>query len=165
MINQIITWFACPSSRSSYLLMLSMKQALANMMEKGSKTRWGNLIGYILLPFTIALQDNPLDHVRKAKATIDRKKRSLESICTFLGAVLVLRTFGVKVQTYLFKPSRSDNNESKVTVGIGIYSLTTMEKLTKEYYPNSYCASNYYSWIICKNILSLKRVLNQFCYI
>ena len=80
--------------------MLSMKQALANMMEKGSKTRWGNLIGYILLPFTIALQDNPLDYVRKAKATIDRKKRSLESICTFLGAVLVLRTFGVKVQTY-----------------------------------------------------------------
>lgn len=79
-----------------------MKQALANMMEKGSKTRWGNLIGYILLPFTIAFQDDPLDYVRKAKATIDRKKRSLESIGTFSGAVLILRTFGVKVQTYIF---------------------------------------------------------------
>ncbi|XP_050251517.1 wax ester synthase/diacylglycerol acyltransferase 5-like isoform X2 [Quercus robur] len=76
-------------------------QALANMMEKGSKTRWGNLIGYILLPFTIALQDDPLDYVRTAKATIDRKKHSLESICTFSGGVLVLRTFGVKVAAAL----------------------------------------------------------------
>ncbi len=78
--------------------MLCMKQALADMMAKGSKTRWGNLIGYILLPFTIALQDNPLDYVLQAKATIDRKKRSLEAICTFSSGQLILRTFGVKVQ-------------------------------------------------------------------
>ncbi|XP_059457512.1 wax ester synthase/diacylglycerol acyltransferase 11-like isoform X2 [Corylus avellana] len=71
-------------------------QDLADMMAKGSKCRWGNLIGYILLPFTIALQDDPLDYVRQAKATIDRKKLSLEAILTFVCAELVLRIFGVK---------------------------------------------------------------------
>ncbi|XP_062148270.1 wax ester synthase/diacylglycerol acyltransferase 5-like isoform X2 [Alnus glutinosa] len=66
-------------------------QDLADMMAKGSKARWGNLIGYILLPFTIALQDNPLDYVRQAKATIDRKKLSLEAICTFVAAAITHR--------------------------------------------------------------------------
>jgi hypothetical protein len=77
-------------------------QDLADMMAKGSKARWGNLIGYILLPFTIALQDNPLDYVRQAKATIDRKKLALEAICTFVSAELVLRIFGVKVSIYIY---------------------------------------------------------------
>ncbi|KAM3681970.1 hypothetical protein ACB098_12G037100 [Castanea mollissima] len=90
-------------------------QALANMMEKGSKTRWGNLIGYILLPFTIALQDDPLDYVRKAKATIDRKKCSLESICTFSGAVLILRTFGVKALTIHFQ-----SYVNKMTIALAV---------------------------------------------
>ncbi|KAM4076106.1 hypothetical protein ACJW30_12G038000 [Castanea mollissima] len=90
-------------------------QALANMMEKGSKTRWGNLIGYILLPFTIALQDDPLDYVRKAKATIDRKKRSLESICTFSGGVLILRTFGVKALTIHFQ-----SYVNKMTIALAV---------------------------------------------
>ncbi|KAE8077680.1 hypothetical protein FH972_016220 [Carpinus fangiana] len=71
-------------------------QDLADMMAKGSRTRWGNLIGYILLPFSIALQEDPLDYVRQAKATIDRKKLSLEAILTFVCAELVLRIFGVK---------------------------------------------------------------------
>ncbi|KAG2700728.1 hypothetical protein I3843_06G010300 [Carya illinoinensis] len=57
-------------------------QDMADMMAKGSKIRWGNLIGYMFLPFTIALQDDPLDYVRKAKAAIDRKKLSLEPIFT-----------------------------------------------------------------------------------
>ncbi|XP_050251519.1 wax ester synthase/diacylglycerol acyltransferase 11-like isoform X4 [Quercus robur] len=90
-------------------------QALANMMEKGSKTRWGNLIGYILLPFTIALQDDPLDYVRTAKATIDRKKHSLESICTFSGGVLVLRTFGVKALTIHYQ-----SYVNKMTIALAV---------------------------------------------
>ena len=44
------------------------------MMEKGTKAKWGNCIGSVLLPFAIALRDDPLDYVRQAKATIDRKK-------------------------------------------------------------------------------------------
>ncbi|XP_021909278.1 O-acyltransferase WSD1-like [Carica papaya] len=51
-------------------------QVLANMMAKGSKAIWGNCIGYILIPFTIALQKDPLDYIRTAKSIVDRKKLS-----------------------------------------------------------------------------------------
>lgn len=66
------------------------------MAEKG-KARWGNQMGYIIFPFNIALQEDPLEYVRQAKATIDRKKQSLEAICSYACAKLVLNIFGVKV--------------------------------------------------------------------
>ncbi|KAJ0101389.1 hypothetical protein Patl1_05140 [Pistacia atlantica] len=72
-------------------------QVLADMMEKGSKGGWGNRIGYVLLPFKIGLQNDPLEYVRGAKATIDRKKLSLEALCTFSTAKLVLKAFGYRV--------------------------------------------------------------------
>lgn len=72
-------------------------QALANMMEKDAEVKWGNWIGYVLLPFTIAMRDDPLDYVRNAKAIIDRKKRSLEAFCTFYIVDLALKLFGIKV--------------------------------------------------------------------
>lgn len=54
-------------------------QELANMLKKGSKAKWGNQIGYLIFPFTIALRDDPLDYLREAKAAMDRKKASLEA--------------------------------------------------------------------------------------
>ncbi|XVF19282.1 hypothetical protein REPUB_Repub11eG0096900 [Reevesia pubescens] len=72
-------------------------QALADMMEKDAEAKWGNWIGYVLLPFTIAIRVDPLDYVRDAKAIIDRKKRSLEAIYTFSIAELALKLFGIKV--------------------------------------------------------------------
>ncbi|XP_074367898.1 wax ester synthase/diacylglycerol acyltransferase 11-like [Apium graveolens] len=71
-------------------------ESLAKMMEKGSKVRWGNLIGYVLLPITIALPDDPLDYVRKAKAIVDRKKSSLEAICSYSVGRIILELFGLK---------------------------------------------------------------------
>ncbi|KAK8630927.1 hypothetical protein V6N13_079698 [Hibiscus sabdariffa] len=71
-------------------------QALADMMEEDAEVKWGNWIGYVLLPFTIALRKNPLDYVRNAKAIIDRKKRSLEAIATFYIADIALKLFGIK---------------------------------------------------------------------
>ena len=67
------------------------------MMEKGSKAKWGNWIGSVLLPFVIALRDDPLDYVRQAKAIIDRKKHSREAIFTFFIIKMVLKLFGSKV--------------------------------------------------------------------
>ena len=67
------------------------------MMEKDAEAKWGNWIGFVLLPYKIALRDDPLDYVREAKATIDRKKNSLEAVYTFSIADLVLKFFGVKV--------------------------------------------------------------------
>ncbi|KAE8709434.1 putative CAP [Hibiscus syriacus] len=71
-------------------------QALADMMEEDAEVKWGNWIGYVLLPFTIALRENPLDYVRDAKAIIDRKKRSLEALATFYIADIALKLFGIK---------------------------------------------------------------------
>ncbi|KAJ4848393.1 hypothetical protein Tsubulata_032815 [Turnera subulata] len=68
-------------------------QALADLMAKESTAKWGwgNWAGGILLPFTIALRDNPLDYLLSAKAKTDRKiKQSLECIVTFhVAAALV----------------------------------------------------------------------------
>ncbi|XP_076898687.1 wax ester synthase/diacylglycerol acyltransferase 5-like [Bidens hawaiensis] len=71
-------------------------QALADMMEKNTDAKWGNWIGHVILSFAIGIKDDPLDYVREAKATIDRKKNSLEAICTFSLASLVLKLFGIK---------------------------------------------------------------------
>ena len=75
-------------------------KALSDMMEKNTEAKWGNWIGYVLLPFTIGLREDPLDYVRQAKATIDRKKHSFEAIFTFSVAELVLKIFGIKVLNY-----------------------------------------------------------------
>ncbi|XP_034709434.1 O-acyltransferase WSD1-like isoform X3 [Vitis riparia] len=77
--------------------------ALAEMMEKGSKAKWGNWIGSMLLPFAIALYDDPLDYVRQTKATIDRKKHSHEAIFTCFIIKTVLKLFGAKVAAFLYR--------------------------------------------------------------
>ncbi|XP_057980208.1 wax ester synthase/diacylglycerol acyltransferase 11-like isoform X2 [Malania oleifera] len=71
-------------------------QALADMMEKESEAKWGNWIGFVVLPFTIGLRDDPLDYVREAKATIDRKKHSFEALFTFYLSDIFLKLFGIK---------------------------------------------------------------------
>ncbi|PON51356.1 O-acyltransferase [Parasponia andersonii] len=72
-------------------------QDLADMMEKNTVAKWGNWIGYVLLPFDIGLKDDPLDYIRKAKVTIDRKKHSLEALFTSSIAEVVLKLFGIKI--------------------------------------------------------------------
>ncbi|XP_016461398.1 wax ester synthase/diacylglycerol acyltransferase 11-like [Nicotiana tabacum] len=74
-------------------------QDLADMMEKGSKGKWGgwgNWFGCALLPFKIALRDDPLDYVKEAKATIDRKKNSFEALYTLVMAELLSKIYGIK---------------------------------------------------------------------
>ncbi|XWS37980.1 hypothetical protein CRYUN_Cryun19dG0091000 [Craigia yunnanensis] len=73
-------------------------QALADMVNKKSKAKWGNKIGFMLIPFTIALQnDHPLDYLRGAKATADRKKLSLEAMFTHLTCKYTVKLFGSKL--------------------------------------------------------------------
>ncbi|TXG47762.1 hypothetical protein EZV62_027056 [Acer yangbiense] len=75
-------------------------QELADMMKKNSSARWGNHIGYLLFPFTIALRDDPLDYLRDAKATMDRKKASLEASYSYFMAKYFLKFCGLKVATF-----------------------------------------------------------------
>ncbi|KAH9624553.1 hypothetical protein KSS87_017763 [Heliosperma pusillum] len=76
-------------------------QALSDMMEKDAEAKWGNAVGYVLVPFTLALRDNPLDYIREAKATVDRKKHSLEALFTYSISEFVLKLFGTKVASVL----------------------------------------------------------------
>ncbi|CAK9151615.1 unnamed protein product [Ilex paraguariensis] len=66
------------------------------MMKEDSKVKWGNLIGYVIVPFTIALQEDPLSYVLEAKAVMDRKKLSFEAITTYVVSKFILKIFGVK---------------------------------------------------------------------
>ncbi|KAK9672449.1 hypothetical protein RND81_12G101500 [Saponaria officinalis] len=95
------------SLRSTLLVNLrptSTIEDLAEKMDSNSKGKWknwGNAIGYIIFPFNIALRDDPLDYILDAKATIDKKKQSLEAPCTYTTARIVLKTLGLRVITAL----------------------------------------------------------------
>ncbi|PON51359.1 O-acyltransferase [Parasponia andersonii] len=71
---------------------------LADMMEKNSEAKWGNWLGYVLIPFNIALKDDPLDYIREVRVTVERKKHSLEALCTFYISGLVVTLLGIKVR-------------------------------------------------------------------
>ncbi|KAL6541509.1 hypothetical protein OROGR_010995 [Orobanche gracilis] len=72
---------------------------LAEMMEKEKllKGMWGNLVGIVVLPLTIDLSDDPLTYIRRAKATMDKKKLSLGHKCAFHVMKLMLLIFGNKI--------------------------------------------------------------------
>ncbi|CAL9084365.1 unnamed protein product, partial [Musa textilis] len=76
--------------------------ALAELMEgRDDETKWGNFIGYIILPFSIMRRKNPLDYIRRAKATADRRKNSLEAIFTYKGAGLIIKCFCIRAAAAL----------------------------------------------------------------
>ncbi|XP_044378859.1 wax ester synthase/diacylglycerol acyltransferase 5-like [Triticum aestivum] len=68
---------------------------------KSNDVAWGNQIGYILLPFQLAVHDDPLAYVRKAKKTLDRKKSSLEVIFTCKISELFVKMFGLKAGAFI----------------------------------------------------------------
>ncbi|XP_072956365.1 wax ester synthase/diacylglycerol acyltransferase 11-like isoform X1 [Typha angustifolia] len=77
--------------------------ALSDMMEegKGKGSKWGNWLGYIILPFPVVMYEDPLDYIRKGKATADRKKKSLEAIFTYMSGDLIVKIFGIKAAAAL----------------------------------------------------------------
>ncbi|KAG2309548.1 hypothetical protein Bca52824_029296 [Brassica carinata] len=72
-------------------------QDLDNVMTKGAKCTWGNFVGLVIFPLWIRSEDNPLEYLRQAKATMDRKKLSLEAF-NFYGVIkFTMKLFGEKV--------------------------------------------------------------------
>ncbi|XP_010474267.1 PREDICTED: O-acyltransferase WSD1-like [Camelina sativa] len=69
---------------------------LANMMAKGSKCRWGNSIGYVLIPLETKSYDDVFEYVRQSKTIMDRKKHSLEPLFSNGLLKLTLKLFGFK---------------------------------------------------------------------
>lgn len=74
------------------------------MIESGNESavKWGNELGFIILPFHIGMHSDPLDYVRKAKKIVDRKKSSLEVVFTHAAAEIILKIFGLKVYYYIW---------------------------------------------------------------
>uniref|UniRef100_A0ACD5UK68 Uncharacterized protein n=1 Tax=Avena sativa TaxID=4498 RepID=A0ACD5UK68_AVESA len=79
-------------------------QAYVDMVESGNSNgvKWGNELGYIILPFHIATYEDPLEYVREAKKAVDRKKRSLEAIFTRMLCEVILKTLGIKAAGVIF---------------------------------------------------------------
>ncbi|OIT07417.1 PREDICTED: O-acyltransferase WSD1-like isoform X1 [Nicotiana attenuata] len=76
-------------------------QTVAEMIEKNAIVIQGNCFGFVIIPLSISQLDNPLDYVLKAKTTMDRKKHSLESRCTFYFSQLLIKLFGFEGATTL----------------------------------------------------------------
>ncbi|CAH2064724.1 unnamed protein product [Thlaspi arvense] len=111
---------------------------LADMMAKGSKCRWGNWIGYIVFPFSISLRDDPLEHLRRAKKTIDRKKNSMEAALTFIVSKFVMRLFGVKVTANIINRVFSNTTMSFSNL------VGPIEEISFFGHPITYMASSVY---------------------
>ncbi|KAG5224545.1 O-acyltransferase WSD [Salix suchowensis] len=69
---------------------------ISETMKSSRDVKLGNLIGYVLFPFTIALREDALDYVRSAKATGKRKKATLEATYTYFMAKTFNKFFGAK---------------------------------------------------------------------
>ncbi|CAL4983131.1 unnamed protein product [Urochloa decumbens] len=92
------------------LLMVNVRstpgiQELAHMMEssKQNDVNWGNKIGQIILPFHIAMYDDPIEYVKIAKKIVNRKKHSLEVFFTHGIGKRVTKLLGVKVSGAIFQ--------------------------------------------------------------
>ncbi|KAM0848210.1 hypothetical protein ACQ4PT_054534 [Festuca glaucescens] len=62
-----------------------------------TKVETGNQLSSLICPFHIVLHDDPLEHIRKAKMFMDRKKTSLEVKIIKVASEFLVKYFGVKV--------------------------------------------------------------------
>ncbi|EFJ35748.1 hypothetical protein SELMODRAFT_80096 [Selaginella moellendorffii] len=76
-------------------------QEVNEMMNTRSKARWGNSLGYMLVPLSVNKVNAPthpsLEHVHHAKSISTRKKLSYEAKLTYSGGVLLIHLLGIKV--------------------------------------------------------------------
>ncbi|GAB2249744.1 hypothetical protein Droror1_Dr00013103 [Drosera rotundifolia] len=74
---------------------------LADMMDKGSKCKWGNVTGCIVIPLHVAMEKDPLEYVRKAKLVMDKKKLSLDAKVCYYMILFGRKLLGLKLGTQL----------------------------------------------------------------
>ncbi|CAH8334695.1 unnamed protein product [Eruca vesicaria subsp. sativa] len=69
---------------------------LDKMMEKRSTSRWGNSIGYAMIPLWMRSENDIFEYIRRAKTIMDRKKLSLEPLFSYVLLKLTVEVFGFK---------------------------------------------------------------------
>ena len=72
-------------------------QEIENMMRSGSKMRWGNEIGYTILPIQLSGFEDPLQCVHEVKKLFDKKKLSLGPLFSYRSGSLIMKLAGVEV--------------------------------------------------------------------
>uniref|UniRef100_N1QV63 Uncharacterized protein n=1 Tax=Aegilops tauschii TaxID=37682 RepID=N1QV63_AEGTA len=92
--------------RSTFIVNLrkmSGLHTLACMMKSGKDNgvKWGNQLGYMLLPFLIEKHDDPLKYAEKATRVAHRKKSSMKSVFTNWSALVIKKIFGIKATASL----------------------------------------------------------------
>uniref|UniRef100_F6I6D1 Uncharacterized protein n=1 Tax=Vitis vinifera TaxID=29760 RepID=F6I6D1_VITVI len=73
-----------------------IKNAMSTALKRNGATGLA-----VLLPLSIALRDNPLDYIQKAKEAMDRKKASLEALYIHSMAKSIPNLFGTKTGSVL----------------------------------------------------------------
>ncbi|KAM3393703.1 hypothetical protein ACQJBY_014431 [Aegilops geniculata] len=68
-----------------------------------TKVETGNQISILICPFHIALHDDPLEYVRKAKRSMQRKKSSLEFIYSLVINNFLVQYFGAKIGAFVYR--------------------------------------------------------------
>eukprot|EP00249_Psilotum_nudum_P021856 c28283_g1_i2 orf=60-1580(+) len=76
-------------------------QELANMMKWGTKARWGNHMGYLLIHVPLGECRDPLGYVHRAKAINDKKKLSYEAAFSYKSGALIMNLLGPVAATKL----------------------------------------------------------------
>lgn len=67
------------------------------MMANGSTSRWGNSIGFVLIPLWLKPEVDIFEYIRRAKTIMYRKKLSLEPLFSYVLLKLTVEVFGFKV--------------------------------------------------------------------
>ncbi|MCO5568758.1 hypothetical protein L7F22_022458 [Adiantum nelumboides] len=76
-------------------------QELEKMMKGGSQARWGNEMGYVILPVPIAAFGNTLEYVLKSKSILDKKKQSLGAPFSYKSGTMLMNMMGSGMPTRL----------------------------------------------------------------
>ncbi|XP_056858840.1 wax ester synthase/diacylglycerol acyltransferase 7 [Raphanus sativus] len=111
---------------------------LADMMAKDSKCRWGNYFSFIILPFSIGLQTDPLVYLEISESMMARKKHSYHAELVYFIIKSVLKVFGAKAAATIFNRP-VENLTTCVSNNIG-----PMDEISFRGHPIAYIApSNY----------------------
>lgn len=69
------------------------------MMHGGSQSRWGNQVGYVLLPVPVRVCENPLEYAYEAKSINDKKKLSLGAKFSYRSGAMLMNLTGPELPT------------------------------------------------------------------
>jgi hypothetical protein len=152
-------------------------QELPAMMEKGSKVRWGNCIGFWIFPFSLKQFSDPLEHVRAAMKVSDRLKASLGGRFTFwVGRVLAycgvptlikLLTWREITQTTLLVSNLPGPAEQIMLGGNPIlHMFPVVAGIPQSFcvYMQSYCGRITLVVMSAKHIIPDPEMIIQFCF-